>query len=417
MSADISSTSSQSESGSVVSCRSSLEKLKVLIVGCGSMGNETIKLLLKEGVKHLELVDHDKVEEDNLKNQLLFGRSDIDKKKTDVIKKKIEMDYPDVRVVSRSKKIEEFEIHFFESFDFILGCVDNIRARMYLNNMIFTLRRDVIYIDGGVEECFGSVKIIDRLLPFGCIKCTLDMYRWDHYFEHYCRCGGSPYRKSLESCIHFVSGQSFIQTFGREVDVECEADIRWVMFECIRVMSGENPPPEEEHLLNPKFVRKIIQGYVPTQFSVIKVVASLLVRELKNKVQIKEDPNMKSFEVYSDIYCSDKEGLYIHRYLREPSPTCGLCNRRRVKVTFSRTETLAALLDAAKREQHFTQCFISTTKAILYSRCSFFPSNTERKLAYTFAQLIELGEIVEEDYVFVESREWTHSLCIHITIV
>ena len=49
--------------------RNLLSKAKVLVVGCGALGNEIIKNLTMLGVGNIYVVDMDKVEKSNLKER------------------------------------------------------------------------------------------------------------------------------------------------------------------------------------------------------------------------------------------------------------------------------------------------------------------------------------------------------------
>lgn len=129
-------------------CTKSFERLNILVVGCGGLGNEVIKNLIFLHIKNICIVDYDIVEVSNLQRQLFFSHDDIGKYKVDVISYKIKETYMHENICIKSYKnhIEEFDTSFFEDFDYIIGCLDNIKGRIYLNNIIYNLRKDIIYI-------------------------------------------------------------------------------------------------------------------------------------------------------------------------------------------------------------------------------------------------------------------------------
>ena len=53
-----------------------LAQVKVMVVGCGALGNEVLKNLALLGVGHILLVDFDKIEISNLSRSILFQASD-----------------------------------------------------------------------------------------------------------------------------------------------------------------------------------------------------------------------------------------------------------------------------------------------------------------------------------------------------
>ena len=58
--------------------RDRVSSAKVLVAGCGALGNEVVKNLALFGVGHITLVDFDRVERSNLTRSILFSREDAD---------------------------------------------------------------------------------------------------------------------------------------------------------------------------------------------------------------------------------------------------------------------------------------------------------------------------------------------------
>ena len=55
---------------------------KILVIGLGGLGCPLLLYLANSGVKHIGLVDHDKIEISNLNRQIIFNEQDIGKFKT-----------------------------------------------------------------------------------------------------------------------------------------------------------------------------------------------------------------------------------------------------------------------------------------------------------------------------------------------
>ncbi|HMS34689.1 MAG TPA: ThiF family adenylyltransferase, partial [Ignavibacteria bacterium] len=62
-----------------------LKNAKILVAGCGALGNEIVKNLAMLGVGNICVADMDKVEESNLTRSILFRTEDKGLSKAEVI--------------------------------------------------------------------------------------------------------------------------------------------------------------------------------------------------------------------------------------------------------------------------------------------------------------------------------------------
>jgi len=146
---------------------------KCLVVGAGALGNEVVKNLVLSGFKNIELVDMDHVVRSNLNRCVFFREGDAEQK---LMKSKIvttraaELD-PTSTVVPSIARIETYDVERFQSFDIVLGCLDNIAARLHVNSHSFLARRP--YIDGGTNGFMGKVQVV---IPpdTPCLQCTMN---------------------------------------------------------------------------------------------------------------------------------------------------------------------------------------------------------------------------------------------------
>ena len=87
-----------------------LGKKKVAIIGCGGVGSEILKHLIRHGVKKFVLIDFDTVKLHNLNRQYLFSENDIGTSKTELLKRKfaseVSISIENVRI-SNSKQLME----------------------------------------------------------------------------------------------------------------------------------------------------------------------------------------------------------------------------------------------------------------------------------------------------------------------
>lgn len=100
----------------------------------------------------------DCVELGNIRRQALYTQDDIGSPKVASAKVYIESHFPSVHIQAIEKSLQSIPASFFASVDVILGCLDNIEAREYLNQI--ALAQSKVYIDGGSMGFGGQVQLI-----------------------------------------------------------------------------------------------------------------------------------------------------------------------------------------------------------------------------------------------------------------
>ncbi len=141
---------------------------RCMVVGAGALGNEVIKNLVLAGFRDITLVDMDDIVLSNLSRCLFFRESDIKSgyKAEIVAERGTELD-PLCKIRSIVSRIQDVEIG---DYDVILGCFDNIEARMHVNAHAYYSKNP--YIDGATDGMRGRLQVI---MPGGpCFECTLN---------------------------------------------------------------------------------------------------------------------------------------------------------------------------------------------------------------------------------------------------
>lgn len=82
----------------------------VLILGCGGLGTHMAWNMVSLGVGTLYLLDYDTVEASNLNRQIIFDVDDVGKKKTEVLKQKLQKVNPKVNILSLDKRITSEDV-------------------------------------------------------------------------------------------------------------------------------------------------------------------------------------------------------------------------------------------------------------------------------------------------------------------
>ncbi len=109
-------------------------KSKVLVVGAGGLGCPVIDYLSRAGVGNIGIVDQDKVSISNIHRQSLYNSKDIGRSKVAVLKKKIKLINPLIKIKIFKERITKENIEkIFKNYDFIVDGSDNFKTKFLLN--------------------------------------------------------------------------------------------------------------------------------------------------------------------------------------------------------------------------------------------------------------------------------------------
>ena len=175
--------------------QSNITRLRVGIVGLGSVGSVVAEAMARMGVKNIVLVDPDKVERHNL-DRLLYGLPEhVGSYKVDVAKKMIKNHSTADKVCIEAIPLS---IHhnkaYYEALDcdFLFSCVDRPVARDVLNFIAFSHLIPVV--DGG-------------------IKVTLDQNR-DFYSVHWRSHLVTPYHQCMRCNKQYTTSDVSLELDG-----------------------------------------------------------------------------------------------------------------------------------------------------------------------------------------------------------
>ena len=145
---------------------------RVLVAGCGALGNEVVKNLALFGVGHIYVVDFDQIELSNLTRSVLFREADAYSHayKVDIVAKRAREINPQIEVVPIVGNLfSEVGFGLYRRVDVIIGCLDSRLARYLLNRM--AMRAGKSWIDGSIENLTGAVKVYSP--GISCYECGL----------------------------------------------------------------------------------------------------------------------------------------------------------------------------------------------------------------------------------------------------
>ena len=178
----------------------------VLVVGAGGLGCEIVKNLALNGIRQIHLVDMDTVDFTNLNRQFLFRKKDVGNHKADAVAAFIRRRCPGVSITTHKKKVQELPFSLYEQFPVIIGGLDNVEARRYLNNIVFQLNEKseetcCYYIDGATEGFEGQALMVEPYKT-SCYECSLLEGLTTKPKVNYCTIANTP--RTPEHCIQYV---------------------------------------------------------------------------------------------------------------------------------------------------------------------------------------------------------------------
>lgn len=150
-----------------VSITQKLQAMHIFLVGAGALGCEYLKALALMGAAcssgSLEVTDDDHIELSNLSRQFLFQHEHIGRSKSEVATGAAVAMNSALRVRARQERVNEktqdiYTDLFWDQLDLVLGAVDNISARLYLDSQC--LWHSKPFFESGTKGLSGSSMVI-----------------------------------------------------------------------------------------------------------------------------------------------------------------------------------------------------------------------------------------------------------------
>ena len=145
---------------------------RIMVVGCGALGNEVLKNLVLLGVEHLLVVDFDVVEIGNLSRSVLFSKKDAEQHrlKVDVVAERLQAMNPSLEIQTICGDVAyDVGLGLIRRQDVVIGCVDSRWARYCINRLC--MRAGKPWVDGGITELEGTARVF--VPGRNCYACNL----------------------------------------------------------------------------------------------------------------------------------------------------------------------------------------------------------------------------------------------------
>jgi adenylyltransferase/sulfurtransferase len=166
-----------------------LRHASVLLAGAGNIGSHLAPLLARSGVGRLCIIDRDRVEAKNLRNQD-YRPEDVGRPKAEALVERIRGQFPAVTTEAHTADLETLPLGRF-AVDVIFGALDSRRARQALvSDAAWPL--GVPVVDGGVGEgLVGRVQVFVPGEATACLECGWGRADYRRLAEEYPCTAGS----------------------------------------------------------------------------------------------------------------------------------------------------------------------------------------------------------------------------------
>lgn len=161
--------------------QAAVARASVMVVGCGALGNEVVRLLALVGIGRLVVVDPDRIELHNLTRAAFFRDTDVGRFKASVIARRARQLNPAVQVEPVVGYVEtHIGLGKLKEMSAVACCVDSIGARVALSRMCY--RAGVPWVNGGISPTEGEVTAFGASRP-PCYVCTVSKEMWEREQE------------------------------------------------------------------------------------------------------------------------------------------------------------------------------------------------------------------------------------------
>lgn len=336
--------------------------------------------------------------------------SDIGKPKSLVASSFVMRRVPGVQVTAYRGKIQDLGVDFFRQFRVIIGGLDNMEARRWLNTTLCDLVATdaegaidpttiIPFIDGGTEGFKGQARVIIPKVT-ACFECAIDMFPPPTTFA-LCTIAETPRRP--EHCIAYAMMIEWDRSFGpekRKIDKDSPVDMTWIYERAL-----ERAAKYGIEGVTYKLTMGVVKNIIPAIASTNALVSALCALEAFKIVSF-AGQTLNNYHMFMGADGIHSSVLRLER----KSATCAACaDPVVVTVRMAPTDTLAQLIDTLKareEEPRFANPAIgSLDRPLFFPRPDNLREMTTPNLARPLADLLTDGEEVVISDPLVEAAK------------
>ncbi len=113
-----------------------LSQLRVCVVGIGGVGSWAVESLVRTGVGHITMIDHDDVSASNVNRQLHAMRNTVGESKVETMRDRMQLINPEADIQAEDDFLAQKNLaHYLNrDFDAVIDAIDNIRFKAAMIN-------------------------------------------------------------------------------------------------------------------------------------------------------------------------------------------------------------------------------------------------------------------------------------------
>jgi len=137
-----------------------LKKASVIVIGAGGLGCPVLQYLVAGGVGKVAIVEFDKVDEENLQRQLLYGSNDLGKLKSIIAKIRLEQLNSLVEIETFNLRLDTSNsLTILKAYDIVVDATDNLETRYVINDSCVILNKPMVH--GAIYKFEGQVSVFN----------------------------------------------------------------------------------------------------------------------------------------------------------------------------------------------------------------------------------------------------------------
>lgn len=133
-----------------------IEEKRVLLIGVGGVGSYALEALVRNGFRHITIVDFDKIELSNLNRQLITASTNIGNYKVFEAEKRALLINPNIKINAINKILNKENIKSIldDDFDYIIDACDSLDVK-------FALMENSLHYKYKLISSMGTAKKVD----------------------------------------------------------------------------------------------------------------------------------------------------------------------------------------------------------------------------------------------------------------
>ena len=111
-----------------------ISSCRVIIVGVGGVGSWCAESLVRSGIRHLTIVDSDRVCASNINRQLMATTNTIGLAKVEVLRERLMEINPDADIMAMERVYceEDNALFHLDEYDYVIDCIDSLKDKVSL---------------------------------------------------------------------------------------------------------------------------------------------------------------------------------------------------------------------------------------------------------------------------------------------